>query len=64
MDGYASIILIATLVAMLLFPSVGAAVLFEWGLSRWEKKQFSRKRCFTILILAVAIRLLLFDLKT
>lgn len=64
MDVYACIMVIAAFVGMLgavlLLPSAGAAVLFEWGLSRWENKQFSRKRCFTLLILALAVRLLLF----
>jgi len=43
-----SVILIITLISTLLFPVIGAALLFEWGLSRWEQKKFSRKRCFTI----------------
>lgn len=58
-----SLILIITLISTLLFPVIGAALLFEWGLSRWEQKKFSRKRCFTILILALAVRLLFFSMK-
>jgi len=58
-----SLILIVTLVSALIFPVIGAALLFEWGFSRWEQKKFSRKRYFTILILALAVRVLFFGMK-
>lgn len=64
MEAFAgSVILIITLISALLFPVIGASLLFEWGLSRWEQKKFSRKRCFTILILALAFRLLILNVK-
>ncbi|MGL4540568.1 MAG: hypothetical protein ACRCU0_06305 [Candidatus Rhabdochlamydia sp.] len=59
----ASLLLIITLISALLAPVIGSALLFEWGFSRWEQKKFSRKRCFTLLILALAVRLLIFGVK-
>lgn len=59
----ASLLLITTLISALLVPVIGSALLFEWGVSRWEQRKFSRNRFFTLLILALAVRLLLFGIN-
>lgn len=58
MDIFAGLLMVPVLIGMFLLPSIGAALLLEWGFSRWEHKRFSWNRFLTILILAIGARLL------